>query len=373
MGERLCLVVTFGTRSDHRSCLSFATMDEIRVAVIPGDGIGQEVVPVAVEAVRLATQPDHVKLMFDEFPWGCEFYRTQGTMMPADGLERLRQYGAIFLGAVGDPRIVPDHVSLWGLLIPIRRGFRQSINVRPARFLPGMKSPLREPQNFDILVVRENSEGEYSQIGGTIHDAPDDMALQVSVFTRRSVERVVRYAFEAADKRRRHLVSATKSNGIVHTMPFWDSIVTAVAREYPEVEVESVHLDALLARLVRAPGSLDVIVGSNLFGDLLTDLAGALMGSIGMAPAANLDPERQFPSMFEPVHGSAPDIAGRGIANPIGQLWTGVLMLEHLGLQAAADRLMASIASVIEDGPRTPDLGGRATTREVADAVIERL
>ncbi|MFI5259338.1 MAG: tartrate dehydrogenase [Candidatus Limnocylindrales bacterium] len=348
-------------------------MENFRIAVIPGDGIGQEVVPVAVEAVRVAAAPDNVGLVFDEFPWGCAYYRSEGVMMPEDGLKTLRQYEAIFLGAVGDPRIVPDHVSLWGLLIPIRRGFHQSINVRPARFLPGMRGPLRDPQDFDILVVRENSEGEYSQIGGTIHDPPDDMALQVSVFTRRSVERVVRFAFEAAMKRRRHLVSATKSNGIVHTMPFWNAVVTDVAREYPDVRVESAHLDALLARLVRSPGSLDVIVGSNLFGDLLTDLAGALMGSIGMAPAANLDPDRRFPSMFEPVHGSAPDIAGQGIANPIGQLWTGVLMLEHLGLQPAADRLMTAIAGVIEDGPRTPDLGGVATTREVGDAVLQRL
>jgi tartrate dehydrogenase/decarboxylase/D-malate dehydrogenase len=348
-------------------------VEELRIAVIPGDGIGQEVVPVAVEAVRAAAALDGVGLAFDEYPWGCEYYRDEGVMMPGDGLETLRRYEAIFLGAVGDPRIVPDHVSLWGLLIPIRRGFHQSVNVRPARFLPGMLSPLRDPQDFDILVVRENSEGEYSQIGGTIHDPPDDMALQVSVFTRRSVERVVRFAFEAAGKRRRHLVSATKSNGIVHTMPFWDAVVNDVAREYPDIRVESAHLDALLARLVRAPGSLDVIVGSNLFGDLLTDLAGALMGSIGMAPAANLDPERRYPSMFEPVHGSAPDIAGRGIANPIGQLWTGVLMLEHLGLQPAADRLMAAIEAVIENGPRTPDLGGVATTREVGDAVLRLL
>jgi tartrate dehydrogenase/decarboxylase/D-malate dehydrogenase len=348
-------------------------VEEFRIAVIPGDGIGQEVVPVAVEAVRAAAAPDSVRLAFDEFSWGCAYYRSEGVMMPEDGLDTLRKYEAIFLGAVGDPRIVPDHISLWGLLIPIRRGFHQSINVRPARYLPGMRSPLRDPQDFDILVVRENSEGEYSQIGGTIHDPPDDMALQVSVFTRRSVERVVRFAFEAAEKRRRHLVSATKSNGIVHTMPFWDSVVTDVAREYPDVRVESVYLDALLARLVCAPGSLDVVVGSNLFGDLLTDLAGALMGSIGMAPAANLDPEHRYPSMFEPVHGSAPDIAGHGIANPIGQLWTGVLMLEHLGLQPAADRLMTAIATVIEHGPRTPDLGGVATTREVADAVLRRL
>lgn len=345
----------------------------IRIAVIPGDGIGQEVVPVAVDAVRAAVALDGVEATFDEFPWGCAYYQRQGVMMPEDGLDLLRPYDAIFLGAVGDPRIVPDHISLWGLLIRIRRGFHQSINVRPARFLPGMRGPLRESGDFDILVVRENSEGEYSQIGGTIHDPPDDMALQVSVFTRRSVERVVRFAFEAAMRRRCHVVSATKSNGIFHTMPFWDAVVRDVARHYPDVRVESVHLDALLARLVSAPRSLDVIVGSNLFGDLLTDLAGALMGSIGIAPAANIDPEHRYPSMFEPVHGSAPDIAGAGIANPIGQLWTGVLMLEHLGLQPAADRLFSAIAGVIADGPRTSDLGGTATTREVGASVLRRL
>ena len=348
-------------------------MTGLRVAVIPGDGIGKEVVPVAVEAVRPAAAADSIELAFDEFPWGCAYYQREGVMMPDDGLEVLRPYDAIFLGAVGDPRIVPDHVSLWGLLIRIRRGFRQSINVRPARFLPGMRGPLRDPRAFDILVVRENSEGEYSQIGGTIHDPPDDMAMQVSVFTRRSVDRVVRFAFEAAMRRRRHLVSATKSNGIVHTMPFWDGVVRDVAREYPIVQVESIHLDALLARLVRAPESLDVLVGSNLFGDLLTDLAGALMGSIGIAPAANIDPDRHYPSMFEPVHGSAPDIAGQGIADPIGQLWTGVLMLEHLGLQTAADRLFSAIADVIAQGPRTRDIGGTAMTADVGAAVLRRL
>lgn len=348
-------------------------MSAIRVAVIRGDGIGQEVVPIAMECVTAALSPDGVELVADEYPWGCAYYQREGRMMPDDGLEQLRPYDAIFLGAVGDPRIVPDHISLWGLLIRIRRGFHQSVNVRPARFLPGMSGPLRDPDDFDVLVVRENSEGEYSQIGGTIHDSPDDMALQVSVFTRRSVERAVRFAFEAAMTRRRHLVSATKSNGIVHTMPFWDGVVRDVARDYPDVRLESVHLDALLARLVTAPGSLDVIVASNLFGDLLTDLAGALMGGIGMAPAANIDPDHEFPPMFEPVHGSAPDIAGKGIANPIGQIWTGVLMLDHLGFPAAAGRLFASMAAVIAEGPRTPDVGGSARSRDVGDAILHRL
>jgi tartrate dehydrogenase/decarboxylase/D-malate dehydrogenase len=236
-----------------------------------------------------------------------------------------------------------------------------------------MAGPLRDPGKFDWLVVRENSEGEYSQIGGVIHDAPNDLALQVSVFTRRSVELVARFAFEAAMSRRRQLVSATKSNGIAHTMPFWDGVIRDVALEYPEVHCESVHLDALLARMVTSPGSLDVIVASNLFGDLLTDLAGALMGGIGMAPAANINPDRRFPSMFEPVHGSAPDIAGQGIANPIGQIWTGALMLDHLGLHSAASRLFDAMAAVIADGPYTADLGGSSKTAEVGDAVLNRL
>jgi tartrate dehydrogenase/decarboxylase/D-malate dehydrogenase len=294
-------------------------------------------------------------------------------MMPADGLDNLRPYDAIFLGAVGDPRIVPDHVSLWGMLIRIRRGFHQSINVSPARFLPGVRGPLLDPGDFHLLVVRENSEGEYSQIGGTIHDPPDDMALQVSVFTRKSVERVVRFAFEAAMRRRRHVVSATSRTGSSTRCPSGTTSWPRWPGDYPDVRVESVHLDALLARLVRAPGSRDVIVASNLFGDLLTDLAGALMGSLGIAPAANIDPERRYPSMFEPVHGSAPDIAGLGIANPIGQLWTGVMMLEHLGRQGAADRLFSAIAAIIAEGPRTPDLGGTATTLEVGEAVLRRL
>ena len=348
-------------------------MRTVRIAAIPGDGIGQEVVPIALAALQAACAPDGVQLVVNEFPWGTAYYLREGVMMPDDGLEILRPYDAIFLGAVGDRRLVPDNISLWGLLIRIRRGFHQSINMRPARFLPGMRSPLVDHGNFDLMVIRENSEGEYSQIGGTIHEPPDDLAVQVSVFTRRAVEVVVRFAFDAAQRRRRHLVSATKSNGIFHTMPFWDAIVDSIASDYPDVRVESAHLDALLARLVQAPGSLDVIVGSNLFGDLLTDLAGALMGSIGLAPSANIDPERRYPSMFEPVHGSAPDIAGKGIANPIGQLWTGVMMLEHLGLQAAADRLFSAIAGVIAEGPRTRDLAGSATTRDVAEAVMRRL
>ena len=247
------------------------------------------------------------------------------------------------------------------------------MNVRPARYLAGLQSPLRDPGNFDLLVVRENSEGEYSQIGGTIHEGPQETAIQVSVFTRRSSERVIRYAFAAARKRRRHVVSATKSNGIVHTMPFWDRVFGDVARDFPDVKTESVHLDALLARLVRSPDSLDVIVGSNLFGDLLTDLTAALMGSIGIAPSANLNLDGDAPSMFEPVHGSAPDIAGKGIANPLGQVWTAALMMEHLGYQSAADRIVDAVSNVVRNGEVTPDLGGKLTTSEVGQALLQRI
>jgi tartrate dehydrogenase/decarboxylase/D-malate dehydrogenase len=311
--------------------------------------------------------------VLDELPWGCDFYLREGRMMPEDGLATLRACDAIFLGAVGDPARVPDHVSLWGLLLRIRRGLGQSLNVRPARYLEGMPCPLRDPGGFDLVVVRENSEGEYSQVGGTLSEGPAEQAFQVSVFSRVAVERAARFACHLAVGRRGRLTSATKSNGIFHTMPFWDRVVREVATEFPDVTLESVHLDALLVRLVRAPGSLDVIVASNLFGDLLTDLAGALMGSIGLAPAANINPDGTAPSMFEPVHGSAPDIAGRGIANPLGQAWTGVLMLEHLGLQAEADRLFDAIRDAIRAGDVTPDLGGNLTTAEVALRVRARL
>jgi tartrate dehydrogenase/decarboxylase/D-malate dehydrogenase len=337
-----------------------------RIAVIPGDGIGREVVPVGVDLLRAATaRTGEAELAFEWFDWSCERYLREGSMMPADGLDQLEPFDAIFLGAVGDPRRVPDDVSLWGLLIAIRRGLGQTLNIRPARYLDGMRSPLREPGAFDLVVVRENSEGEYSQVGGVVGSGDAEAALQVSVFSRRAIEAAARFAFELARTRRHSVTSATKSNGIVHTMPFWDRVVAEVGARYPDVTLRSVHLDALLALVVREPQAFDVIVASNLFGDLLTDLAGALMGSIGVAPAANIDPSRRRPSMFEPVHGSAPDIAGRGIANPIGQAWTGVLLLEHLGLSASAARLMAAIEAVIRDGDVTPDMGGNLRTEEV--------
>jgi tartrate dehydrogenase/decarboxylase/D-malate dehydrogenase len=349
------------------------TTHEIRLAAIPGDGIGREVTPLGIALLEVALAPDGIRLVVDELDWGSERYVAEGSMMPADGLDRLRRADAIFLGAVGDPRIVPDHVSLWGLLIAIRRGLGQSINLRPARFIEGMRSPLARPEAFDLVVVRENSEGEYSSIGGVTGEGPDEMALGVSVFTRPAIEAAARFAFELASRRRRSLTSATKSNGIVHTMPFWDRVVRDVAAEHAEVAFRSIHLDALLALLVRQPESFDVIVASNLFGDLLTDLVGALMGSIGVAPSANIDPTRRNPSMFEPVHGSAPDIAGQGIANPIGQAWSGVLLLEHLGFGAAAQRLFDAIAATIKAGDVTRDMGGNLGTAEVGRRIERRL
>jgi tartrate dehydrogenase/decarboxylase/D-malate dehydrogenase len=343
-----------------------------RIAVIPGDGIGREVMPVALDAVHAALGSD-AELETVEFPWSCDHYLQTGEMMPSDALETLMGFDAIFLGAVGDPARVPDTVSLWGLLLRIRKGLELAVNVRPARYLAGMPSPLRDPAAFDVVVVRENTEGEYSDIGGRIHEGDREVAIQVNVFTRLGTERVVRHALELARTRGRRLTSATKSNGIVHGMPFWDEVVRDVAAQYPDVTVESMHLDALLARLVREPARFDVIVGSNLFGDLLTDLSAALMGSIGIAPSANIDPTGRAPALFEPVHGSAPDIAGKGIANPIGQTWTGALMLRHLGEGGAADRLEAAIAAVIEAGELTPDMRGSLTTTQVGERLLARL
>jgi tartrate dehydrogenase/decarboxylase/D-malate dehydrogenase len=344
-----------------------------RIAVIPGDGIGKEVVPVGVDLLRRATAGEPRGLEFVDFPWGCDYYLASGRMMPEDALETLRAFDAIFLGAIGDPARVPDHVSLWGLLLAIRRGFHESLNLRPARYLEGLPSPLRDATGLDVLVVRENSEGEYSRIGGLMGDGADEQAFQVNVFTRRASERAMRYAFEAARERRRHVTCATKSNAIEHTMPFWDRIFREVAADYPDVETRLIHIDALAARLVTAPASVDVIVASNLFGDILTDLSAALMGSIGVAPAANIDPDGANPPMFEPVHGSAPDIAGQGIANPIGQAWTGVLLLDHLGLAGPAERLMAAIEGAVAAGEVTPDLGGHLSTVQAGEAIGARL
>lgn len=347
-----------------------------RIATIPGDGIGKEVVPEGIRVLDAAGRRFGIEFDWDRLPWSCEHYAETGRMMPDDGLDRIREHDAIFLGAVGYPG-VPDHVSLWGLLIPIRRQFQQYVNLRPVRLMPGVRSPLadRVAGDIDFWVVRENNEGEYSSIGGRLYEGTDDeMVVQESVFTRRGVDRIIKYAFDLAQTRAaKHLTSATKSNGIIHTMPYWDERFAAVAERYPGVRTDQYHIDILSAHLVQHPDWFDVIVGSNLFGDILSDLGPAATGTIGIAPSANLNPERKFPSMFEPVHGSAPDIAGRGIANPIGQIWSGVMMLEHLGHADAAQAVMRAIEAVLTEGPRTPDMHGDATTEDVGKAVAEAI
>jgi tartrate dehydrogenase/decarboxylase/D-malate dehydrogenase len=347
-----------------------------KIALIPGDGIGKEVIPEAVRVMEALTGPHGFEMNYTQFDYSCELYLKTGAMMPKDGIARLRDFDAIFLGAVGD-RQVPDHVSLWGLLLPIRRQMRQYVNVRPVRLLPGIASPLanRTAEDIDFIVVRENNEGEYSEIGGRLYTGTDsEMVVQETVFTRKGVDRIMRYAFELAQSRpRKHLTSATKSNGIIHTMPYWDERFRAIATEYPDVTVDQFHIDILTAHFVQHPDWFDVVVGSNLFGDILSDLGPAIAGSIGIAASANLNPAKDFPSMFEPVHGSAPDIAGKGIANPIGTLWSAQMMLAFLGEETAAQALMKAIESVTASKILTPDLGGDATTKTFTDAVIDNL
>nr|WP_106781274.1 tartrate dehydrogenase [Lysinibacillus timonensis] len=349
-------------------------MNIYNIAVIPGDGIGKEVVPAAIEVLDKISELDGgFQFKWTYFPWGCDYYLEHGVMMPEDGIETLKQYDQIFLGAVGMPELVPDHISLWGLLIKIRREMKQTINVRPAKLLTGLNSPLRNPQDFDITVVRENSEGEYSDSGGRIHSGADEIAIQNAVFTRKGTERVIRYAFELAKSSNGHVTSATKSNGLTYSMPFWDEVFDYVKQDYPDIQTASNHIDALAAFMVMKPQTLDIIVASNLFGDILTDLGGAIMGSIGIAPAANLNIEREYPSMFEPVHGSAPDIAGKGIANPIGQIWTGKMMLDFLGHQSAGTRVLSAIEKTLASGIKTGDIGGTSTLAEVKESIIRFL
>ncbi|HZC07053.1 MAG TPA: tartrate dehydrogenase, partial [Ktedonobacterales bacterium] len=312
-------------------------------------------------------------LQYTEFPWGSAYYLEHGRMMPEDGIEQLKAFDAIYFGAVGWPTI-PDHVSLWGLLIPFRRSFDQYINLRPVRLLRGVGSPLANPGTIDITVVRENTEGEYSDVGGRIFTGTErEIAVQESIFTRHGVERAVRYAYALASTRRKMLTGATKSNGIRITMPFFDEIFRSVGEEYPDVKATLMHSDALAAQLVLRPQAFDVIVGSNLFGDILSEVTAAVSGSIGIAPSANLNPERNGPSLFEPIHGSAPDIAGQGIANPAGAIWAASLMLEHLGHAQMGQRLLLALEEAIASGARTRDLGGAANTEEMTDAVIARL
>jgi len=351
-------------------------MKTLDIAVIAGDGIGKEVVPEGIRVLDAAGQRFGFRMSWHAFDWSCETYVRSGKMMPADGLEQLWPFDAIFLGAVGHPS-VPDHVSLWGLLIPIRRAFRQYVNLRPVRLFEGIETPLKnwKPGQIDFCIVRENNEGEYSNIGGRLYEGTEEeMAVQLTVFTRRGVDRVMRFAFDLARKRKKHLTSATKSNGIIHTMPFWDERFQAMAAGFPDVRTDQYHIDILTAHFVRHPDWFDVVVGSNLFGDILSDLGPAVVGSIGIAPSANLNPEKEFPSMFEPVHGSAPDIAGKGIANPIGQIWSGAMMLRHLGVADAADAVENAIAEILAKSEiRTPDIGGRSTTRDMGTAIARQL
>ncbi len=348
-----------------------------RVALIPGDGIGIEVVPEGVRVLKELSMRFSFQMEFTEFPYSCRYFSEHGVMMPEDGIERLRPFDAILLGAVGLPN-VPDHVSLWGLLIPIRRSFDQYVNMRPVRLLPGVTSPLagRTAKDIDFVIIRENTEGEYSQAGGRLYQGTErEVVIQESVFTRIGVDRIVRFAFELARRRaRKHVTSATKSNGIIHTMPFWDERFRAVAAEFPDIKTAQYHIDILTAHFVQHPDWFDVVVASNLFGDILSDLGPACAGGIGIAPSANLNPERKHPSMFEPVHGSAPDIAGKGVANPIATLWSASMMLDFLGETAAAKALMSAIEAVTGEGKvLTRDLGGKAGTRDFTDAVMQRL
>ncbi|WP_453989714.1 tartrate dehydrogenase [Bacillus nitroreducens] len=349
-------------------------MKKWKIASIPGDGIGREVVPAAIDVLKTVSDlHGGLSFEFEEFPYSCEYYLEHGSMMDPDGLDRLADFDAIFLGAVGNIKLVPDHISLWGLLIKLRREFEQVINIRPAKLLDGIRSPLLNPKDFDLIVVRENSEGEYSSVGGRIYQGDDEIAIQNAVFSRRATERAMRYAFELAKKRKQHVTSATKSNGIVYSMPFWDEVFQDVAKDYPGITTDSQHIDALAAFFVTRPEKFDVIVASNLFGDILTDVGAAIMGSIGVAPAANINVNGKYPSMFEPVHGSAPDILGKGIANPIGQIWTAKMMLDHLGEEELGTQLLNVIESVTSDGIYTPDLGGAHTTSEVTAEIMARL
>lgn len=349
-------------------------MGKINLAVLPGDGIGKEVVPASLKVLDVLADI-HGGIEFEKkiYPWNCDYYMEHGKMMPDNGYDQLRNHDAIFLGAIGDPKRVPDHIALWGALINIRREFQQVINLRPVKSLRGIQSPLRSDVPFDFIVVRENSEGEYSQVGGLIHQDEDEIAIQTNVFTRKATEHVINYAFELAKMRGNKLTSATKSNGLFYSMPFWNKVFNEVTLKHQNMETELIHIDALSAYFVTKPESFDVIVASNLFGDILTDIGAAIMGSIGIAPSANINVNGKYPSMFEPVHGSAPDIAGRNIANPIGQLWTTKLMLDHFGHTEIATMLLNTMEDLLVDGIKTPDLGGKYGTTDFTEELIKRL
>jgi tartrate dehydrogenase/decarboxylase/D-malate dehydrogenase len=347
-------------------------MAAARIAVIEGDGIGKEVVPEGIRVIDAAARRFGLDIAWDRLDWSCDRHARLSRMMPENGLELIAGHNAIFLGAIGWPT-VSDVESLWTLLMPIRRGFQQYVNLRPVRLFKGVRSPLADPGPIDMCIVRENNEGEYSEIGGRMFPGTDqEAAVQETILSRRGCDRVMRFAFELARKRKRRLTSATKSNGIIHTMPFWDERFRAMSSEYPDIATEQYHIDIMTAHFVRRPASFDVVVASNLFGDILSDLGPAVTGTIGIAPSANLNPERRFPSMFEPVHGSAPDIAGKNVANPIGQIWSGALMLEHLGAAEAATAVVAAIERVLASGENlTPDMGGTGSTTSLGIAIAD--
>jgi len=351
-----------------------------KIAVIPGDGIGKEVVPEGLRVLDAAARKFKVELQLDHFDWSCDYYLQHGTMMPENWKEQIGRHDAIFFGAVGWPAKVPDHVSLWGSLIKFRRDFDQYVNLRPCRLMPGMRTPLadRKPGDIDFFVVRENTEGEYSSVGGRMYEGTErEIVFQQSVFSRKGVDRILKFAFELAKKRpKKHLTSATKSNGISITMPYWDERVEAMAKTYPDVKWDKFHIDILSAHFVQHPDWFDVVVASNLFGDILSDLGPACTGTIAIAPSGNINPERAFPSLFEPVHGSAPDISGKGIANPIGQIWAAAMMLEHLGHPEAGAAVVRAIETVLEPrsgAPRTPDLGGKDKTTDLGKAIADAI
>ena len=349
-----------------------------RIAVIAGDGIGKEVMPEGLRALEAAGRRFGISLYFETFEWAsCDYYLQHGKMMPDDWFAQLRGFDAIYFGAVGWPDTVPDHISLWGSLLKFRREFDQYVNLRPVRLMPGVPCPLanKKPGDIDFFVVRENTEGEYSSVGGKMFEGTErELVLQESVFTRHGTDRILRYAFDLAQRRpKKHLTSATKSNGIAISMPYWDERLAAMAESYPEVAWDKYHIDILAARFVLSPERFDVVVASNLFGDILSDLGPACTGTIGIAPSANLNPDRTFPSLFEPVHGSAPDIYGRNIANPIAMIWSGAMMLDFLGYTEAHDAMVRAIEHCLLEGPSTPDLKGSANTTDVGKAIAAYL
>lgn len=357
---------------------SSETMKHYSIALIPGDGIGPEVINEAVKVLKKAEEiHGGINFTCESFDWGCDYYLQHGRMMPENGLDTLKDFDVILFGAVGD-KTVPDHISVWELILPIRRKFQQYVNLRPIKLLKGLDSPLRfkNHKDLDFIVVRENTEGEYSNTGGRLHEGtPYELAVQNNIFTRYGTERILNYAFSIAEKRaKKNLTVATKSNAINYTMPFWDEIVQEINSSYPDVKTQLYHIDALAAYFISRPETFDVVVGSNLFGDILTDLGAAIVGGLGLAPSGNINPERIYPSMFEPIHGSAPDIAGKGIANPIASIWSLSLMMDHLELNEVGKLILDAIEDVLLDGEmRTPDLGGTATTIEMGDRIVSKM